>query len=195
MDTGLVLKGVEEVKAGKVSLATMVKIAIQAETLAAQIMAITTCVKDGSIYQLPVNGCKDTRDYAMLSYVLSTLADTGEEIMKAAKGAQSGTEEKNGADGHAQRFAELLTESQLKKVSYEDLGTFYINSASKAVPPAKENPKYAEFKEWCEKNGIMNPPSYSYPKLQTAAREMAEKGLLPDFIKLIPRQEVRLRSN
>ena len=95
--------------------------------------------------------------------------------------------------GHARRFAELLQETGVTKVSYDELGTFYVATSLKAIPPSKESPDYEAFRQWCRDKNIAT-ESYAWKSLQTIAEAAQADGTLPSYIKVSPSSEVRLRK-
>lgn len=145
MDPELVLKGVDELKAGRYSLPKMLELAAELERDVARIGALASCVRDGSVYQpcRDENGVEtpskvhEVQDYAYLHYLLTTVYDSARELVKLSGDALDGSEERMGQDGHSQRFAELLRAHGLTKASVDGLGTFSVASKTVAFPPSK----------------------------------------------------------
>lgn len=144
MDEKLVLAGVEEIRAGEVDLKKLLEMTETFERDVSRAKALSVCILDGSISKLLGNSLQR---WAIVHYILSSFADLGKELEKAASLALKGSEDKFGADGHQQRFAEELRSANMSKFSAPGLGTFYISSSMVATPPAKGAEK-RELEAW-----------------------------------------------
>lgn len=188
MDLELIQKDIEELKRDGFSVTRFVKVCSDIEKNIAQAQALSSVVRDGSIYQ----HVKSLQDYGYLMFLLKSMEEEGKELAKAAEAAVKGTDEKMGQDGHSQRFAELLRAQGLSKMSIDDVGTFFIAQKSQAFPPSKEREpeKYASFKEWCKQYDLTT-ETYKWSSLQSVCEGLGDK--VPDFIKVQKREEVRIR--
>ena len=187
MDAELVLATANQIRGGHVTMQSLVQLAMEAEQLATKACALASTITDGAVYRLEQNGVKSPKDYAYLQFVLASLKDAGQQLEKSMSAALTSE------TGHARRFAELLQETGVTKVSYDELGTFYIATSLKAVPPSKESPDYEAFRQWCRDRNIAT-ESYNWRALQTAAEAGQQDGSLPAYIKVSPSSEVRLRK-
>lgn len=198
MDQELVLNGIAAIKEGKVALKGIVAHAQKAEVLAAAAMALKTTILDGSIYKRELNptGVITTlQDYAFLHYTLKSLHDLGDELKKMAAEAIKGSDAKFGADGHSQRFAEMLRASGQNKASFDGLGSFTIYCTTEAFPPGKDKPdKYEAFRLWLkDKHPELCVESWNWKGFQKLIEEM-EKEQRPDFVTVREREEVRFKE-
>lgn len=138
MDSGMLLQGVEEIKAGNVTLPMLLKIAMDLEKQLARFGALAQCVVDGTVYSGEKPVVKGVDQNAELYFILKTVKDAGKELEAVAKRGLEGTDEKKGNDGHMQRFAELLRAFGVTSVKVEGIGTCYIKTKSISYPPSKK---------------------------------------------------------
>jgi len=174
MDGEQLLQCVTFIREGKLSLARIIKAAMQVDENAANAAALSATVRDGTIFPAGA-GIKTIQEYGQLLYALQTLAEAGDEIAKAAKSAIKGTDDKGGQDGLGARFAELLREHSITSAKVAGVGTCYIQGVVVAMPPNKTHPQYDEFRQWCKDHDLTT-ESWHWSAFQKLVKELLEQA-------------------